>query len=257
MDFHIESVGDGPAILFLHAGVADSRMWRDQMSLEGYRSIAYDRRGFGKTPLGDEEFSDMEDAVTVLDRLGVASATIVGCSMGGGTALELAIEHPDRVDALVLVGAAPGGWEPEGDWEDHPLWEDAVAAYKRGDLDRVAEVDMEMWLVGYGRDGSVIDPSLKELFLNMDKTPLSTEDRRNELSKSYEKGHLEQLDAIAAPTLVVIGENDEPYLLAAADFLAEKLSDRPPVVLADTAHLPSLERPEEFNQALTGFLSSL
>ncbi|MDX1468815.1 MAG: alpha/beta fold hydrolase [Acidimicrobiia bacterium] len=257
MDFHIESAGEGPAIVFLHAGVADSRMWRDQMSLDGYRSIAFDRRGFGKTPLGDEQFSDWEDAIAVLDHLGVDSATIVGCSMGGATALEVAIERPDRVDALVLVGAAPAGWEPEGDWEDHPLWEEAVAAYKAGDLDRVAEIDMEMWLVGYGRDSSGIDPSLKELFLDMDRTPLRTEDKRNELSKRYEKGHLDHLDAISAPTLVIIGEHDESYLLAAADFLAQKLSDRPPVVLAGTAHLPSFEKPEEFNSALAGFLGSL
>lgn len=257
MDFHIESAGDGPAILFLHAGVADSRMWRDQMGLEGYRSIAFDRRGFGKTPLGDEEFSDVGDAVAVLDHLGVSSATVVGCSMGGATALEMAIDHPDRVDALVLVGAAPAGWEPGGDWDDHPLWEEAVAAYKRGDFERVAEIDMEMWLVGHGRDGSVVDPSLIELFLDMDKTPIRSEDRRNELSMRYEKGHLEHLDEIDVPTLVVIGENDEPYLLAASDFLAEKLSDRPTVVLANTAHLPSLERPAEFNKALTGFLASI
>ncbi len=257
MNFHIESVGDGPAVLFLHAGVADSRMWRDQMGLEGYRTIAFDLRGFGKTPWEAAEFRDRDDVLAVLDHLGIESATIVGCSLSGGTALELAIENPDRVDALVLVGAAPSGWEPEGGWEDHPLWEEAVAAYKEGNLQRVAEIDVEMWLVGYGRESNDVDPSLKELVLDMDLTPLQTEDERMEHVRKYDKKHDDHLQEVIAPTRVIVGAHDEPFLIAAADYLAEQLSDQPPVVIDGAAHLPSLEQPKAFNRVLTDFLGSI
>ncbi len=254
MDFHIETAGEGPAILFLHAGVADSRMWRDQMGLDGYRTITFDLRGFGQTPWVPDQFRDSDDAVAVLDHLGVDSATIVGCSIGGGTALELAIEYPHRVERLVLVGAAPSGWEPQGGWDDHPLWEEAVAAFKESNLRRVAEIDLEMWLVGYGRESSSLDPALKELFLEMDSTPLATEDERNEHVQRYEKKHNDHLDEISAPTLVIVGAHDEPFLMKASDYLAQRLSDRGPVVIEGAAHLPSLEQPEAFNRALLDFL---
>lgn len=256
MAFHIESAGSGPAILFLHAGVADTRMWRDQMGLDGFRTIAYDRRGFGQTPAPTEGFSDRGDALAVLDELGVESAIVVGCSMGGGLALELAIENPDRVDRLVLVGTAPGGWVPEDGWEDHPLWEEAVAALKEGNLERVAEIDFEMWVVGYGRTGEGIDSQMRELFLDMDRAPLASEAKRDELSASYEKKHNEHLDEISAPTLVIVGAHDEAFLIKAASYLAERLSDRPETIVDGAAHLPSLEQPAEFNRALLDFLES-
>ena len=256
MDFHIETHGSGSPVLFLHAGVADSRMWRDQLGLSGYQTVAFDFRGFGKTLWEPGEFRDRDDALAVLDHLGIEKATVVGCSMGGGTALELAIENPERVAALVLVGATAGGWVPDDGWEDHPLWEEAAEASKAGNLERVAEIDLEMWLVGYGRSGDEIDPEVKELFLDMDRTPLATESERHEHVRPYHKKHNDHLDEIDVPTLVVVGAHDEPFLLKAADYLAGKLSDQPAVVIDDAAHLPSLEQPDAFNEALLGFLDS-
>ena len=256
MDFHIETSGAGPAILFLHAGVADSRMWRDQMNLTGYRSVVFDQRGFGQTPWTPEVYSNREDALGVLDTLGIESATIVGCSIGGGTALELAIENPGRVDGLVLVGAYPSGWVPEGGFEENPLEDEAEAASKAGDYDRVIEIDLQMWLIGYGRTGDGIDPSHQELFRDMDRTPVRNEAERNEYVERYEGKLNDRLNMIEVPTLVVVGEYDESPLVDAAHHLASKLSNRPPIVVDDAAHLPSLEQPEAFNTALLAFLDS-
>ena len=91
-------------------------MWRDQLGLDGLRTITFDKRGFGRTPLPPEPFSDTADAIEILDHLEVHSAIIVGCSMGGETALDLAIRHLERVKALVLIGAIPNGWEPDDGW---------------------------------------------------------------------------------------------------------------------------------------------
>lgn len=257
MDFHIEDEGSGPAVLFIHAGVADSRMWRHQMGIDGYRTVAFDKRGYGRTPWSPGDYSDTDDAVAVLDQLGIDSAIIVGCSMGGSTALDLAIHHPERVDGLVLVGAFPSGWEPEDGWEELPLEEEAMKAAEAGDFERVVEIEYLMFVVGYGRSEDDVDPKHKELFYDMDRIPVPTEAERNEYQKGFTTRKNDHLDDLDVPTLVIVGAHDEELLVKAARYLADNLSDRDAVVLDNAAHLPSMEVPEAFNEALTGFLASL
>lgn len=259
MDFHIESDGEGQAILFIHAGVADSRMWADQMRefTSTNHVIAFDKRGFGKTPWHPGSFSDTDDSVAVLDQVGVESAVIVGCSMGAATAMNLALEFPDRVDGLVLVGGFPSGWVPEEGFEDNPLEEEAAAASKEGNFERVVEIDLEMWLVGYGRSGDDIEPELKDLCADMDRIPVTTEAARSEHQTGFETKLNEHLEEIDVPTLVIVGAHDEALLKTAADYLAERLSDRPAVTIENAAHLPSLEQPEAFNTVLRDFLVSI
>lgn len=257
MDFNIVSKGEGPAILFIHAGVADSRMWRDQMEIPGYRTLAYDQRGFGRTTFVAEPYSDRGDALAVLDKVGVASAVIVGCSIGAGTAMELAIEDPGRVDGLVLVGAYPSGWVPEGGFEDNPLEEEAEKASEAGDVRRVVDIDLSMWLVGYGRTEDLVDPELKKLFVSMDEIAVrSEEDRRAHIQHRSFKIN-DRLGEIESPTLVVSGAHDEKVVLDAAGYLADRLSDRSAVIIENAAHLPSLEQSEAFNAALGRFLNSI
>src|SRR5919197_3597014 len=103
--------GAGEAIVFLHAGVCDKRMWRDQMAAfaDRYRVVAYDRRGFGESAYQAETFSHMHDLAAVLDELKIERATLVGCSQGGRFAVDFALAHPKRVARLVLVAPAIGG----------------------------------------------------------------------------------------------------------------------------------------------------
>ena len=81
-----ERGGAGPAIAFLHAGVADRRMWREQLRTfeSTYEVAAYDRRGFGETTSPNEAFSNIEDLGTVLGYLELTTTTLVGCSQGAG-----------------------------------------------------------------------------------------------------------------------------------------------------------------------------
>lgn len=249
--------GDGPPVLFIHAGVADSRMWLDQMELGGHLTIAFDQRGFGGSAWVPEPYANRRDALAVLDDLGVERAVVVGCSNGGEAAMQLAIVAPERVSALVLVGAAARGWEPEGGWKEDPLWEEAVAAFKAGEFDKVVEFEARSWLAGPSRSLDEIDSELVDLFKEMDRVPQETETERAEQVRTLEPPTNEQLDRIQVPTLVMVGEHDFPDVIESAHYLASKLSHRPAVVVEGTAHLPSLEVPERFNQVLTGFLASL
>lgn len=254
MEFHIDDRGTGPAILFIHAGVADSRMWRDQMGLDGYRTIAFDQRGFGETLFVAELYTDKGDALAVLDEVGVESAVVVGCSIGAGTAMQLAIEDGDRVDRLVLVGAYPSGWVPPGGWEENPLEEEAEEAAEAGNFERVLEIDYLMWLVGYGRNEGQIDPNLKDLFIDMDRTAVLSQGERDARIQHRDYMLNDRLDEIEAPTLVIAGAHDESLTIDASHYLASRLSNRDAIIIDDAAHLPSLEQPDEFNRHLLDFL---
>ena len=251
--FYIES-GEGPAVLFLHAGVADFRMWQSQLDgIEGYRMVAFDRRGFGQTPLGTERFSDKDDTLSVMNHLDLAQVVAVGCSMGGAVAFAMARDHPDRVRGLVLVGADAPGFQPESTWES-PEWPLALEAFRAGDMRTVARLDAEIWLAGKDRTLDDIDPELVDLFCDMDLIALENETDRDDLLA------LPQVDRVsepAPPSVVIVGAHDLPGLIEAAHHMAGRLSDQPAVVLEGTAHLPSLEVPDRFNTVLSEFLRSL
>lgn len=251
--FYVES-GEGPAVLFLHAGVADSRMWQPQFdAIDGYRMVAFDRRGFGQTPLGTERFSDKDDALSVMNHLDLDQVVAVGCSMGCAVALALASDHPERVRGLVLIGADAPGFQPESTWEP-PEWPLAVESFETGDLERAARLEAEVWLAGKDRTLDDVDPEVVDLFCDMDLIALRNETARDELRVASK---IEQLPDPAPPSLLIVGKHDLPDIIEAAHHMAGRLSDQPAVVLAGTAHLPSMEVPDRFNTVLSEFLRSL
>src|SRR6185369_3177599 len=104
---YYEVAGQGHALAFVHAWIADNTMWDGQFAefAKHYRVIRYDNRGFGKTEPVDAEFSAREDLHGLLKFLGVERTYLVGCSNGGGISIDLTLEHPELVDALVTVGS--------------------------------------------------------------------------------------------------------------------------------------------------------
>lgn len=254
---YYETAGEGQVLLFIHAGVADSRMWQDQMGLEGFRTIAFDQRGYGKTKWVDGPYADRRDVIAVMDHLEVESAVVVGCSLGGAIAMHVALESPDRVDALVLVGAMARGWEPREGWVESALEAQAMDAFESGDIDTAVELEARMWLAGEGRTLDAIDPALVHLFMEMDRIPMATERERSEHVEPFDPPVNDRLDEIRAPTFVVVGARDEALLVESAWYLADRLSDRPPAIIENAAHMPSLERPGVFNHVLREYLATL
>ncbi|MEI8412134.1 MULTISPECIES: alpha/beta fold hydrolase [unclassified Kribbella] len=117
--------GPGVPVVLLHPGVGDSRVWDPVMPrlVERHRVVRYDARGYGRSALPTSEFSLVEDLLSVLDQLGLEQVVLVGCSMGGDTALSLALNDPARVRALVLLCPGVSGFpmpdEPELDQADY------------------------------------------------------------------------------------------------------------------------------------------
>ena len=111
-ELYYEVAGEGRTLVLLHDGLLDRRVWDDQFAAFSrlYRTIRYDRRGYGKSSVPDRPFSDVSDLHRLLRHLDTGEAYLLGMSNGGKVALDLALEHPGMVAALVLVGPSLGGY---------------------------------------------------------------------------------------------------------------------------------------------------
>jgi len=253
-----EADGFGIPVVFLHSGVTDRRMWAEQMrelAEEGYHVISYDRRGYGETQTPDVPFSHLVDLEAVLDQLSVHAAIFVGSSMGGGLAIDFALEHPERTIGLVLVGTAITGGDDAEVPEEAADLEDALDyAEERGNLETVNRIEAHLWLDGPLSEAGRVDGPVRELFLRMNSAHLHHPELTQE---ELPEDAIDSLGSITAPTLLVVGELDFPDIVARHEDLSEEIENAFAVVLEDTAHFPSLERPDLFNPLLLEFLEAI
>lgn len=240
-----EVTGQGPTVVCLHAGVADRRSWRAVGGLlaADHRVVAYDRRGFGDTEAPPEEHDHVADLVAVCDTLEVERAVIVGNSMGGGLALDLAQAHPERVAGLVLLGSAwPGGPQEDDPDDVEALFATAVAAFDAGDLDEVNRIECHFWLDGPRSPEGRVTGAARELFLDMNRRVLDLEDT---VGTAVEQPPTwDRLGAITVPVTVVEGALDHPTALPRARTAADRFPIGRFELLEGVAHLPPLEVPD-------------
>ena len=240
-------------VALIHAGIADSRMWRPQLEsfAQAHRVIAPDLPGFGTTPEG--KTVDYRASVrSALDAAGSKRAALVGTSLGGRVALEVALESPDRVSALVLVGAGIDGheWSPEV----RAFGEEEETALERGDLDAAVEANLRLWLAGPRRTLDAIDPSIQELVRDMQRNAFQLQQDQNVDFVPLEPPASQRLADVGVPTLVVTGDEDVSDIHVIADRLAAEIPGAKRATIADAAHLPNLERPDEFDRIVLAFL---
>lgn len=256
--FRGESDGFGLPVVFLHSGVTDRRMWDVQMrevAEAGYHVMSYDRRGHGETESEDVPFSDVVDLEAILDRLSIHAAILVGSSRGGALAIDFALEHPERTVGLVLVGTAISGADAVEIPDEAADLEDALDyAQERGNLETVNRIEAHLWLDGPLEPQGRVDGELRDLFLTMNRIVLN----HPELTEREEaEDATVSLSTITAPTLLVVGELDFPDIVARHEDLSEELENSFAVVLEETAHFPSYERPDLFNPLLLEFLDAV
>ena len=254
--FYYEVAGAGEALVLVHAGIADRRMWNEQFEVmaEHYMVVRYDRRGFGRTQTAASPFSHHHDLYELLRFLRIERASLVGCSQGGKTILDLALAHPEMVDALVLVASALGGFTFYGNLPGQLA--ELERADKEGDIDRVNELELQIWVDGQSRTPQQVDRNLRELVREMNLIALKAAAELGS-EQPLEPPAVDRLDEIGIPTLVIVGDLDTPKTLAAADLLARRITGARKVVINDTAHLPNMEKPEEFNRHVLSFLHGL
>jgi pimeloyl-ACP methyl ester carboxylesterase len=256
---YYETAGKGRPFAMIHAGVADSRQWDNEFAFfaRNYQVIRYDMRGYGKSEPVDGEFSHMSDFVSVLNALEIHEPLIVmGCSMGGGLAMDFALSHSSRVKALIMVGSGPSGLEL--DVPTPAKFAEAEKAYQSGDLDRVAEIETQIWFDGTDRTPEQVNQAMRSLAYEMNRKALDYEAK--ELGKrlpNTETPAFDRLTDLNIPVLVVVGAHDTPYILAAADYMVGKIPSAKKVMIQDAAHLSNMDHPHEFQSIVKAFLEGL
>lgn len=128
-----------------------------------HRTIHYDERGYGRSPLPPGSWSDARDLIGLLEGLSIERAALVGVSRGGRIALELAVVRPDLVGALVLVGAGLPGHEWSESERLRVHLAELDAAVGRGDLDAAVEASLRVWVDGPRRSTADVDPAVRKL----------------------------------------------------------------------------------------------
>ncbi len=251
------ALGEGLPVVFLHAGVCDQRMWDGQMRMvaeEGWQAISYDRRGHGETESPDVPFSHLDDLLAVLQDRDIHAAVFVGCSMGGGLALDFALRYPGRVIGLVLIGTSVTGAPWTATAAEGQIEAAEELAYERGDIDMINRVEAHAWLDGPRAQSGRVTGAARELFLQMNglvlsKPPLTQEEQPREAWS--------RVGEVGAPALLVVGDEDFTALIERHEHLSEEMPNAFAVMLEGVAHLPSLERPDLVDTLLLEFLDAI
>jgi pimeloyl-ACP methyl ester carboxylesterase len=243
----------------IHAGVADSRQWNNESAYfdRRFRVLRYDMRGYGKSEPVDGEFSHLEDLAALLDYLQIDEPAIVmGCSIGGGVAMDYTLTHPSRVTALIMVDSNPRGLDLDA--PDPPEFEEAEEAYEAGDLDLLAEIETRIWFDGVGRTPAQVNPAMRRLAYEMNRNALSLDAKGlGTRLPDTEVPAVERLSELHVPVLVIVGAQDIPYMQAAADYMVGNTPSARKETIEDAAHLANMDQPREFRRLVTAFLESI
>lgn len=256
MAIYAEVAGAGPELVLVHEGICDSRMWDEQWEryTREFRVLRCDLRGFGQTPLEPGSFSNARDLVEVLEQHGFENAALMGVSLGGRVVLEVALARPDLVRALVLV--APG--LPGHDWsqEMQAAWGEEEAALVAGDLAEAVEINLRTWVDGPRREPEDVDAAVRERVGEMQLRALELQvpvgdDAEEEL---LVPDLAARLGEVKVPTLILVGDEDVPDMQAITERLEREIPGSRRATIAKTAHVPSMERPQEFDELVLPFL---
>ena len=209
-----------------------------------------------------ESYSDREDLHALMRFLGIGSAYLMGVSGGGALAIDFTLEHPEMLDALIPVTAGVSGFRPsEEEMQKHPdvvgLYTSLEDAFEKHDIARAVEISLALWTDGPGRLGGQAEPSVRERVHEMTTRNWQRPDDEAQAENPpvpLEPPALRRLSEIGVPTLIILGEWDVPNPL---DQLAAEIPGAKKVVMAQTAHHPFLEKPDEFNRIVLDFLASL
>jgi len=251
--------GNGTPFVMIHAGVADHRQWDNEFAVFAgkYRVMRYDMRGYGKSEPVEGDFTHMADLEVLLETLHIREPMVLmGCSMGGGIAMDFTLTHPALVKALIMVGSAPSGLDL--DVQETDKFAEAEKAIEEGNLDLANEIETQIWFDGTGRTPQQVNQKARKLLSEMNRIALGYEALNlGKRKPNLKKPAAERLHEIECPILVVAGANDTPYILAAADYMTKHIKSARKVVIEDAAHLPNMEHPQQFDKIVSEFLDKL
>jgi pimeloyl-ACP methyl ester carboxylesterase len=258
---YYERRGDGPPVVFVHASVLDHAMWDRQAAAldDDYETIVYDLRGHGRT--GGSSVPEytvallVEDLHALLAELDVDRPVLCGLSLGGTVAMAYAASYPDRVAGLILADAFLPRILTRGEWFLRRVVLNAlippvrVVGYERVEE---ANVWLTKRLFGVGGDYERVER------LRRTGPKMATDEFGKVIRlMTWSRGESVDLSAIEAPTLVLYGENELPFVKVHAAELAANLADVAVDRIPGAGHASNLDDPDSFDAAVRAFLDRL
>lgn len=253
LQVRVQRQGQGPALLFAHCLGGDLSAWAPQTAhfAARYDTIAYDLRGQGRTavtrgPYTMDQLAD--DALALLDALGIARAVFLGVSMGGMVAMATALRAPERIAGLVVADSA-AAFSPEA----RAAWDQRIAAVGAEGVAPMVETMIGRWFTDdfRARAPALVDAVAAVLRgAPVDGYLASCQAIRN-------LDLLPRLPQLACPTLVLCGENDPSTPLSLSEEIAAAIPGARLVVIAGARHLTQLECPALFNAHVEAFLKEI
>lgn len=250
-----EIAGEGENIVLIHDGLIHHEIWYEQFPVlaKKYRVTRYDRRGFGKSPNPRSPFSNIDDLYQLFIQLKIDKAIVFGMSAGGGLAIDFALKYPDKISALVLVGAVVSGYG----YTNHMLT-------RGGRVDNLAALlsDPQKIIEYFGW----VDPyqmypkniKAKERCRKLlEANPQNADFQKNRLLRPAERPALKYLSEIKVPVLVVVGEYDIPDVHAHSGVIETGIPNAKRRIILNAGHLVPMEQPKAFNEAVLKFLNSM
>ena len=246
-----DAQGEGPPLVLLHDGLLPSETWGLVVPAlaRHYRVVRYDRRFYGRSRSDTRDYSSVDDLRRLLEQLDLPPAALVGCSAGGGLALDFALDQPQRVAALVLVGPVVSGLGASEHFRERNLRNLAPTYFGRSQGEAVERWVADRFLTD-GRNAAA-RARLAELLA---RYPFAAGggDVGGRPASPPAAGRLDQ---VRVPVLLVTGESDVPEVQAHVGALAAGLPQAERQVIAVAGHLPQLERPDELAARVLDFLA--
>jgi 3-oxoadipate enol-lactonase len=254
---YYETAGTGRPFVMLHGHLLDHRQWDDQFSAfaASYHVARYDARGFGQSSLPAAPFSHADNLLKLMQFLGLQRAYLTGCSGGGGTCIDFALQHPAMADALILVASNLDGYRLS------PPLPPRLLAYfqarQRGDLEQALDLSLEAFTDGPRREPGQVNPVARTRTRAMTAALLARAPVTEAEPHGLQPPALDRLAELRAPTLAITGAEDNSMLHDIAALLTAGIPGAKSVVIPDAGHHPNLEHPELFNQIVTTFLGEI
>jgi pimeloyl-ACP methyl ester carboxylesterase len=249
-----DKTGVGPPVVFLHSGLANRTMWEPHLAALSAHYTCYlvDSPGYGESGDPPSPFSYAEAIAEFVMRFVGQRAAMIGSSYGAGICFETALVAPEWIGPLVLVD---GIIEMEGEPSAalRAIWNEADAAWERGERDRAIAIEIEGWVDGQGRPEGQAATKVRDYFARVNRAIWERHDAHP--LPELLPGPEHEFGRIPQPVLLIDGPYDLEEAHRSNRILLNHLPRAEYVSIPDTAHFPSYEQPEAFNRIVLEFLN--
>jgi len=254
---YYDVAGNGNTVILIHGGLLTKEMWDGPFEklAQRYRVVRYDARNHGLSRSEDTTFTHFADLKVLMDDLKISKAVLMGLSLGGKTAIDFALQYPDKINGLILVAPGLSGYEFHGP-ENQAYDKKFNAAVESGDPEKMIETFMEAWTYGPHRRAEQVDPAVRDRVRNMAKISLKTWNSQTK-EQVLSPPAITRLRDIKSPTLAIAGDIDMPNITEIVDLLEKNIPHFGKVVIPGAAHMVNLEKPKEFDRAVQNFLDTV